>query len=242
MGHTKPKGSNVKSNIKNFFKKYIEVNEQSLVAKTDLSLIIDKNEHDEITDNGLQYTINGIFTLCHNQDDCAETPFLFKVNIPKSAKTEETSNEIVFSFKSGDVIASAEYKYIENDIGTIKNIIENRTSYMSDDIVKQLTILLEMFDKSITQTPSVYLEIILSELARDPKDLSRPFRLSGLGDYSKAKKVNIKKAIHYRADLIRNIAHGYTKDGVAQSIVSNSNAKPDAILQAVTGDNEEGEK
>jgi len=82
--------------------------------------------------------------------------------------------------------------------------------------------------------PSVIIEILFSELYRDPKKTEFPFRLTGNKDYKEAVQFDIAKAIHSRANIYRSISHGYAKKGIVDSIISkNKTQTRDALIDSV---------
>lgn len=219
-----------------FFKSYTEVEKNKIFAKVPLKIVINKHEHPELKDTGEFIIVTGVFDICvKEKEECITTPFLFDINIPKTSVINEDSETIEFEFQPGDEIFEAEYKYIQSDVDAVRKILENRVKSVTKSINQHLITIWKLLHEGIVTVPLVFVEVWLSELYRNPKDPSQPFRLTGLKDYSKALPVDIKKAIHYRGDILRNIAHGYVKEGIITAVASKNKPQTDIVLQTVLG-------
>ena len=226
--------------IQQFFNSYTEVTKNKIFAKVPLQIVLKKSEHPELKDTGEFIIVTGVFDICvKEKEECITTPFLFDVNIPKTSVINEDSDTITFEFQPGDEILEAEYKYVQSDVDAVRKILENRVKSLTKSIDQHLLTIWKLLHEGIVTVPLVFVEVWLSELYRDPKDPSRPFRLTGLKDYSKALPVDIKKAIHYRGDILRNIAHGYVKEGIITAVASKNKPQTDIVLNTVLGGEDE---
>lgn len=227
-----------------FVNTYIDVQKNDLIAKVPLHIDIDKNEHKELSDDGANYNVTGVLDIINPETGEQWTsPFLFMVQIPKNENINETSDKISIDFEPGDVIMHAEYKQIESDVPAIRNVLENRVPYLRGKPVKQTIAVWKLLKESIGPIPTLYIETILSELYRDPDDTTRPFRLTGEKDYSKAIPVSIYKAVHLRGNIYRTLAHGYAKEGVAKALSSKSKKSgEDVLINVVTSNVNQGAK
>jgi hypothetical protein len=222
-----------------FVEKYIKVEKNNLIAKTPLDIVIDKEEHKKLIDDGEYYILQGIVDIINpKQGEQWTSPFLFDISIPKTGSIDIAKKVITIHFVEGDVIMMAEYKTIESDIAAIKGVLENRVKYLTRDIASQHKTAWSLFESAIGAIPSVYTEIILSEMHRDPDNPSSPFRLCKLKDYKDSLAVDMKKAVHLRSNIYRSIAHGYTKDGIAYAVASEQSNNRDAILNNIIGADE----
>ena len=216
------------------FTSLFDIEKNDIIAKQPVKIIINKDEHPELTDTGDSYELIGTFKVCDvDETICTIAPFIFTVQIPKTGDITTDGNLVIIQFEPGEVAVHGEYKVLESDIQAIRAILENRVQFFKYDIGQQLTVLEELFSNIVGTVPLVFFEIILSELYRCPDDLSKPARYC-VKNYKEAEPVDIKKAIHLSSDLKRAISYGYTKEALAQSLAAGSKSQKEDILIKTT--------
>ena len=72
-----------------FVEKYIKVEKNNLIAKTPLDIVIDKEEHTKLIDDGEYYILQGIVDIINpKQGEQWTSPFLFDISIPKTGSID----------------------------------------------------------------------------------------------------------------------------------------------------------
>jgi hypothetical protein len=146
---------------------------------------------------------------------------------------EKGEKEYVLKFEEGDTLITSTAIQENSDVARqMIDIMFN--AYLPEAIpyheIHQFWTQVNRFNGVKPAASEAVLELVVSELARDPNDLSRPFRLLMRDDRNVSsgarKLINIKNIPKYNSTFA-SVTSGNAKQGITSSIARRRQGKPD---------------
>jgi hypothetical protein len=194
----------------------LSIEEQEIRANSKCTITIDFRDYpnDSIIDSKEFIVLPGIIDIYFpDLDDYCSIILIYNVKLYKTNDIDDSDdNIIVINYNTGDLIISQDYYNTGMDMGLLIKLLNGRIKYIKDP-----KILLTMINNIIPNPDLVHLEVLISNMLRDPTDYTILSRYSNakqpeiIGVTSQAKMDSALSSIAYR-NIDQAIEHAIVKN------------------------------
>ena len=154
-----------------------DISKNKITTRVECIITIDEREYDDRTyiEGSKIITLPGILQFyVPKYEDYVQISLTYQIDLWKTNNTFREKNTISITYDEGDTILSKDYVPDEVDIGLLIRLLQGRIKYVKDP-----KILLNMLHDILPDIDLVHLELIVSNMFRDEKDLNKKCRSTG---------------------------------------------------------------
>jgi hypothetical protein len=192
----------------------LNISEQEIKANSRCIVTIDLREYaeDSVIDSKDYMIIPGIIDIYFpDLDDYTSIVLIYNVKLHKTNTIDDSDdNIIVIHYDTGDVIISQDYYNSGMDMGLLIKLLNGRIKYIKDPRT-----LLLMINNVIPNPDLAHIEVLISNMLRDPGDNTV------LSRYSDAKQPEILGVINQAKidSALSSVAYGNIDKAIENAII-----------------------
>jgi len=197
----------------------LDIQKTNIYAKQDNIIIqIDLKNYSTSSYSDLPDKINlpGIINI-EFENNITSLPFAFNVDLMKPDQMNQKGKIFTFTYNSGDLIISKD-KYMKSlNPELVSKLLDGTVKYITNEII-----LLESLVKEMPKIGLVHLELLVSILFRDAKNLNKPARLS---NYKNIKLVGVKDLPFITGSFISKLGFQDLNKAIKTSLIDENKGK-----------------
>lgn len=208
-----------------------DISKNKITAKVQCIISINEREYDDRTyiEGSKFITLPGILQFyVPKYEDYVQISLTYPIDLWKTSSTFREKNEMTITYDEGDLVITKEYVPDEVDIGLLIRLLQGRIKYVKDP-----KILLNMIHDILPGIDLVHLELIVSNMFRQEKDLNKKCRLNG--NYTNCIILGQERQ-PFQDSWASSMAFQYIDRAITSGLIGNKDAERNPIEKVLNED------